>query len=843
MGGGAADGEPKLGRSGLKGSAKQPLRVAFGRVVGATVAPSHATRRIQRQTARVREKLLRSFELERHRIATDNAVSANTTRKALRESKNTIELRKALDIVEERGQVSSLGLLQMQCAYMDSPGWLEAQMATDRRTDERLAEYELRQVQKVQVRLGERGHKHKGVRHVKRSLIAILKQHMGHVPLPECLRRWRLYARTSRTLRIHTEKTIRQTDAIMSERATRMKTWQARAKMCTTASATASTDGEVASFAIGNVNGDADAELPQPDIPEPPTKFPSSELQLQVIAYRHASPGRQRKVAALLRRNTRNELLHRCICHADDVASVARTWLEQNGVVHGAAGERLNFVAQVPTVVSALHPPARSEIAGSEQAEGGPEISVVFKRPVRLIDEAVLQVAISEYFGNDGAQSDAEIVHNSVSIRNSSHAWQHTQKQEQTRNKNRQTPSLIQYIGMRFDPHCEELLEIIDGSAAAETSRVQPVFRPGLFLTHIQGTVIRSVAVDTAKPTSIDKECVRIAQVTQVLAEALDSGEPLLFGFTSKPLHVYRVLREGVVATTAVAAASMPRPTPPTSPSGRSRPSSPVHIASRPASAASFSHTPAARPRSANVTTRPLGMVCHPKRPVSARPDCDCGTRCSDHDARADMLQSPTGFSEDSAARLAMAAHQEQEPTKCDQLVAAPATTAQRQRPATAPPSRPGKALISSNNRNGRSLRLLGTFTAADSGESTWSYADYTSASVNSTGAPGVVDKQALASSIGSSTLYAKTRPDLVQKQKQRERQWHTGRLLWREQGHVLRVAASISNHISSTAASPREANKRQELFKWDTSTECARRGSKTGEIIRWSNQAATAAR
>lgn len=642
MGGRAADGASTRGTVTGKRPSMQPVRVAFGRKVEPTVSLSREAKRTQRQTVRVRAKLLDAFELERHRITAADTISANRARKALRESANTIELRKALDFIADKGQVSSLTLLQMQCAYMEASGWLEAQMATGVDTDDPLAQHEVRQVQKkVQTGPKKHGRKQRGIRCVQHAFVAVLRKHLGHVPLPECLRRWRLYAWTSRTTRIRTEKTIRRTNAITNERATRLATWQSRAKMCPTASSRASADGEVASFGIGNTEGDVDTDLPQPDSPDPPTKFPSSELQLQLIAYRHALPEMQRKLLVPLQRNTRNELLQRYDCHTDDVAGIARMYLEQNGVMMGATGGRLNFAAQVPAVVSAPHPPSVLQAADSGRAKTScAEISVVFNRPLRSIDEAVVKVDIGERFGHDHTSNA-----------------QQQQKIGRRRRLWSQRPSLVHDLGMRFDSHCEELVEILDGSAAAEASRAQPVFRPGVFLTHIQGAAIRSVAVDTAKP-SADSEHARLVHVARLLVEALESGEPLLFGFTSQPLHVYRVLHEDVISTAVLSA---PQPTSPPSPPGGSRSSSPVRALSKSTSAGTrLPHRLVARPRSANVTlgTRPLGTVCQPKRPASARLACNRSKNCRDYVKTADVLpsqQPPRPGARESATRMWLA--------------------------------------------------------------------------------------------------------------------------------------------------------------------------------------------
>lgn len=845
MGSSDGDNSALTGKRSSSDSPNRPSRpaeridrlteVAFGREIAPTLAKTMGSeeRRAKRQTARVRSKLLGVFEIERQRLSSADAVGTNNVRKALRESANTADLRDALDFVERQGTVSSLTLLQMKCSYMDSPGWLEAQIASSSSRDSKdlLAELELQRVKEVRVGLRRRQHQH--MLQVQRALIGVLQRHLGHIPLPECLRRWKGFARLSRAIRDRDEKAIRQADTIVRQRAAKLEAWQARTRMCPTVNGTITASrtpkGDVTekstaedpAFGIGNIHDKADTELPVPEVPMPGTTFPSSELQLQLIACRHTSAEVQRKLLAQLQRNTCTELLRSCACRPDGVANAAQTWLEKNGVTTGAPVGSLNFAAQVPTVITVPHPPALAravevpesdadvapKLSGKAHERTGnrPEISIVFRRPLRTIDEAVVTVATSESFGHAIAPRDAEAEGKGCLSSRSSSSSSRGRQQKQQQRRQQQNPSLIHILGMRFDTDCEELLEIVDGSAAAEVSRSQRDFRPGLFLTHVQGTTIRSAAVNTTK-LSAGREHARVAQVTQELKQALTSGEPLQFGFTSQPLHVYRVLHK---ATAAVASVDIRRPNPPTSPATRSRSSSPVHVVSRPRSTdGTCSCRALARPGSASARPRPLGKVCRPKRPASAKPDYG---RSTDVDVEEQCSSTTT---------------QQQ----------------QRDRPATAPPATLSMA-PSCRINGGSSLHMLGTVSAEGDGGATWSYADYTAASMNATGPPGTRDKPALVSSIEWSSIDVKQRPTLIQKQKQRARQWDTSSSSRENHGNALRDAAATSafRREASTDVSSRDARKHSGLFKWQAPADCVgRRSSDSGAIIAWSNQPGT---
>ena len=669
--------------------------MAFGRKIAAVAKLSASEAREKKQIVGVRNKLLRSFEVERQRITSNDAVGANTARAALRDCATTADLRQALNFVEDQGALSGLALLQMKLAYMDSPGWLEAQMASDNRKLKRAprpAEHERRQVKKVRAGLQTRGRRQ--VEQITQALVAVLRKNLGHVPLPECLRRWGRFVRLTKAERVRSERTWRQTDAIMEKRAARMDSWRSRAHIVmrdTQASpdtgpaadaAAAAGEGKPEAqptFGIGNnAEGAGAVERPQlgtGDLAGMAAGFPSTELQLQLIACRHAPEGtRRRTLAAQLQRDAHAELLRRCGRTPDEAVRDTSTWLEQNGVpARGAGGEPLTFAAGNPAVVSAPHPPALTRAAAAQQTPvvhadedkremqkvadvisavvkqartGRPDILVVLDRPLREIDEAIVKLAVGEAAVGVECGSPRGVGGRGGALR-----W---------RPQSQKKPSMICNLGLRFDNQCEELLEVIDGSAAAAAARTQEQLRPGIFLTHVQGTVLQWAAVHDDAATAAagcagggTREQPRAAQVNRLLTSALESGESLRFGFTAQPLHVYRVLHNGTVAAAATAAAEVaaatasgPRPTPPGSPTSGHRPPLSARAASRPTSAtvsasASAAKGAARRPASAApgyrtttrpgsarpaaaaeaAGTRPLGSIARRQRPASARPD------------------------------------------------------------------------------------------------------------------------------------------------------------------------------------------------------------------------------
>ena len=161
-------------------------------------------------------------------------------------------------------------------------------------------------------------------------------------------------------------------------------------------------------------------------------------------------------------------------------------------------------------------------------------------------------------------------------------------------------------------------------------------------------------------------------------------------------------------------------------------------------------------------------------------------------------------------------------------------------------------------------------------GGDAWSYADYASASANSAGPPGTVDKQELIASSSSSQQQQEGQQQgqvqqaagpsqssgvdahQMQAWKQRERQWNTGRLLWRERGSDLRANAMAAAAVAPrpsfarpslrgrdvTAATATKGGGGGELFsgvafsrdasRWQAPT-AARRGSESGAIVAWS--------
>jgi hypothetical protein len=196
-----------------------------------------------------------------------------------------------------------------------------------------------------------------------------------------------------------------------------------------------------------------------------------------------------------------------------------------------------------------------------------------------------------------------------------------------------------------------------------------------------------------------------------------------------------------------------------------------------------------------------------------------------------------------------------------------------RERPSTAPAA----ACTPRAGRSGSkaALQVLGTVVGDRVGGDAWSYADYASASANSAGPPGTVDTQELIAASSSSSQQQKQQGQQqgqgqqaagpsqssgvdahqMQAWKQRERQWNTGQLLWRERGSDLRT-----NAVAATAAAPRPSSARPslrgrdviatkgggggELFsgaafsrdasRWQAPT-AARRGSESGAIVAWS--------
>ena len=862
---------------------KQRTATAFGRKVAEKEQLQGDEARAARQVKKVREKLLDAFDVERDRLGGDDAAGANTARRAFRDARSTRELRRAIDYVEDRGVMSSLAMLQMTCAYMDSPGWLEAQIAeggSDRESgpegSERAAAMEARELKRVRSSLRSRRKQDKTMEMITQALGGVLRKHLGHVPLPEVWRRWRTKVQQLKSKRANDERLAKQTNAIMERRREQMEAWQSRASMVKSVDASPGPDqtdcasGEKQpNFGIGGGGSvDLSGEQERPSL----AGFPSTELQLQLMQCRHTPAGpRRRALVSQLQLSARYELMRRWRRDMAEAADAAQSWLAENGMAVGLAGPAhpVSFKAAAPRVLSARHPPALLRAVAahvdrptapklqppaankirsmddailawreSTRGEEG-EVTITLDRPLREIDEAVVKLAVAELSGNGGMPPRAGGGATSTS--------RHRQLQQKA--------CLIKNLGMQFDDEYEELLDVVEGSAAAAATAAQPQLAPGLFLTHVQGSAIRWSTAVSGVGTSD-----RTSQINSLLRSALESGNPLTFGFTSQPLHVYRILHEGTVAQAAAAAAdaaaSAARPSPPASPTGRH---------SRPASAAAARRPSSARPVSA--TTRPLGATAgaRPQRPASARPDYARGTLRGGEPQRA---KSPEEEDQRCVAGKAMAVrehpsegtastgatHRRERPpaapvgarANCTAAIAggAKAMVRMRQRPGTAPPAAAGSARAAAaaaaagGSARSRVQRVLGTVASEKAGGAAWSYTNFT-ASVPTAGPPGTVDTSSAREAVPIDDKLAQA----VQYRMQREKDWDAGQVV---HGTARRNTKPPIRPKSGARCRPGSAGGAGCLFdgtallrdaekKWQAPKQAGRRGSASGALYGWS--------
>jgi hypothetical protein len=279
--------------------------VAFGRKVVEKEQLQGDEARNARQVKKVQAKLLGAFEVERNRLVSDDAVGANNARAALRDASSTRELRKAINYVEDHGALSSLAMLQMTCAYMDSPGWLEAQVAEggSKREGERQAREAARDARLLKkVRSSLRYRKREEIEMVTQALASVMRKHLGHVPLQVVWRRWTGKVAQLKSKRALDERLAKQTTAVTEKRREQMEAWQSRASMVKSVDAAPGPDQEEASgekpaFGIGSGGAaDLSGEQERPSL----AGFPSTELQLQLIQCRHTPAGPRRREPGVL---------------------------------------------------------------------------------------------------------------------------------------------------------------------------------------------------------------------------------------------------------------------------------------------------------------------------------------------------------------------------------------------------------------------------------------------------------------------------------------------------------------------------------------------------------------
>ena len=461
---------------------------------------------------RVRERLMGAFELERRRITAANAVQGNLARRSLRNCANTEDLRRFLNYVDDKGTVSELAMLQMTCAYMDAPNWLDASMRVGPSAEStaRLEAQQRRERREARARLStQRAEKRQRLEEVARGIAAVLRTHIDGFPPRRAFDRWleAMEAAAQRREELalaqqEADRRANQADADAARLQLAKEVWRDAHQMWQCRDLEMDPElGPSAPAAEAEAEAGPRGRSPSPPrpqrdvtsepVPPPPSAagFPSTELQLEMVAARHAAEGPERRARIRRLQQQACEELQRAQAAGatiaeGEIADALRAWAEQGK-------RRLDFVAPRPETVPAPRPPPLSrplDLADgpSSPTSPPPEIVIYFVRPLRC--------ATADGDKAEGAQDGT-----------------------------------MAALGLELDDGLEQLLRVRPGSAAAAMAQKQPKLLPGLYLTHVQGEALRWHAA-------------REAQLRTALRAALDSGEMIELGFTSRPPHVYRVM-------------------------------------------------------------------------------------------------------------------------------------------------------------------------------------------------------------------------------------------------------------------------------------------------------------